>query len=62
MSNFEKLLSVEEISELIGIAPSTIYKMTHKKRIPFIKVGRLVKFNLQQINAWLDKNSFKVEE
>lgn len=58
----KKLLDIKEVSELIGISPSTIYKMTHKKRIPFVKVGRLVKFEPAKIIEWLERNSFSVKE
>lgn len=62
MKKIEKLLDIIEISQLIGISPSTIYKMTHKKRIPFVKVGRLVKFEPSKIMEWLEKNSINVGE
>ena len=40
-----KLLTVKEVSAITGLAPDTIYKMVSQRRIPFVKVGRLVKFD-----------------
>ena len=48
-----KLLSVKEVAELIGVQPSTIYQWTHQRFIPHIKVGKLVRFNADDISRWL---------
>ena len=53
----EKLLGIEELSRLIGVEVSTLYVWTHRKAIPFIKVGRLVKFREGDINGWLNDKS-----
>ena len=52
-----KLLSVKEVSAITGLAPDTIYKMISQRRIPFVKVGRLVKFKQQAIDEWIEKQS-----
>jgi len=52
-----KLLTVKDVSAITGLAPDTIYKMVSQRRIPFIKVGRLVKFKQGAIEAWIEKQS-----
>ena len=52
-----KLLSVKEVSEFTGLAPDTIYKMVSQRRIPFTKVGKLVKFNQAALDAWLKQHT-----
>ena len=53
----ERLLTLQQVSELLGVRPSTIYKWTHRGFIPHTKVGRLLRFRESTINKWLDKRS-----
>ncbi len=53
----EKLLSIEELSEKLGIPITTIYSWTSKKKIPYIKLGRLVRFKESEIQEWISKKS-----
>ena len=52
-----KLLTVKEVSAYTGLAPDTIYKMVSQRRIPFTKVGRLVKFEQSALDAWLKQHT-----
>ncbi|MBN1353806.1 MAG: helix-turn-helix domain-containing protein [Candidatus Omnitrophica bacterium] len=58
-SSNQKLLNIEELSVFLGIKKSTLYTWIHEKRIEYIKVGRLVKFDKHKINAWLEKHTHK---
>ena len=60
MNTIEKLLNIDEVSELIGLSQSAIYKMVNTKRIPYVKVGRLVKFEPSKIKLWIEKNSVDI--
>ena len=51
----EKLLSVEEIAEYLGVQPSTIYQWTHQGFIPHIKLGRFVRFREKDVVKWLER-------
>lgn len=51
----ERLLTIEQISELLQIKKSTIYSLVNQKRIPFIKLsGKLLRFKSSEIEKWLD--------
>ena len=50
-----KLLNVTEVAQLIGVRPSTIYQWTHLKFIPYVKVGRLVRFKPDAVMKWVDE-------
>jgi excisionase family DNA binding protein len=52
-----KLLNVKEVSGYTGLAPDTIYTMVSQRRIPYVKVGRLVKFDLLMLDTWLKNNT-----
>lgn len=50
---FEKWSSLEETAAYIGIAEDTIRNWIKKADIPPYKVGRIWKFNLTEVYAWI---------
>jgi excisionase family DNA binding protein len=50
-----KLLSPQELSVALNISIETVYAWTSQKRIPYIKMGRLVRFNADEVNKWLER-------
>ena len=50
------LISANEIAERLGIQCQTVYLWVRQKRIPFYRVGRLVKFDEAEVLA-----SFKAD-
>ena len=57
-----RLLGTTEISEYLGIKMNTIYAWVNQRRIPYIKVGRLVKFDIRKIEEWVSENTVEVRE
>lgn len=55
----KKYLSPKELAQLIGVSKLTIYGWTSRQEIPFYRIGRLVRFNAEAIDNWLNKK--KVE-
>jgi len=49
------LLSIEETADFLGISKNTLYEWIVQKRIPHLKVGRLVKFRREELDEWLKK-------
>jgi len=58
----KRLIDITEASEYLGIKKSTLYSWRYQKSIPYIKVGRLLKFDLQDLDNWIQKNKVKAEE
>jgi len=48
------LISINQLSEKLSIKVKTIYDWTHKGEIPYIKVGRLLRFDSAEIDKWLN--------
>ena len=44
-----------QIAEILGVSVRTIYDWVYKRKIPFIKVGRLVRFDPDEISEWMKK-------
>ena len=57
--NGKRLLSVEETAQYLGISDRTIYNMIGRRKrnkfpIPVKRFGRLVKFDIKDIDAYID--------
>lgn len=49
----DRWLSVDEIALYLGIKRDTVYRWISKRRMPAHKIGRLWKFNRQEVDAWV---------
>ena len=49
----KRFLRIEELSKYMGTPVATLYTWTHQKKIPHLKMGRSVRFDLREIEAWL---------
>lgn len=50
----EGLLSIEELSNYLSIKSKTLYAKVESGQIPHYKIGRLVRFKVSEIEAWLE--------
>ena len=53
----KRFLSIEETAEYTGLSVNTLYKMVSHRRIPFVKMGRLTKFDVELLDAWIKQNT-----
>lgn len=56
-SILNRLMSVKEVAVYTGLSPDTVYTMVSQRRIPFVKVGRLTKFDLGLLDAWIKQHT-----
>lgn len=52
-----RFLSVQEAAQYTGLSPHTLYAMVSQRRIPFVKLGRLVKFDARMLEEWIRQNT-----
>lgn len=52
----DKLLDMNQASELLGIKKSTLYQLTMKKLIGHKKLGKLTRFSMQDIQEYINRN------
>jgi excisionase family DNA binding protein len=56
----EKLLSKKDVLEMLGIKESTLYIWVHRKKIPFIKLGRrTLRFRESDILEWIAEKAVR---
>lgn len=53
----KQLLNTNEASEFLGISKNTLYEWVIQKKIPYIKVGRLLKFRKEDLEEWLKRRT-----
>lgn len=51
-SAMPQFLLVEEVAAMLRVHPREIYKMVSRRRIPFLKIGRRLRFDAAEITAW----------
>jgi len=50
----EPWVSVDEVAKHLGIAKDTVYRWIDSKALPGHRVGRLWKFKLSKVDAWIE--------
>jgi len=56
----EKLLTVQEICELLKVPRTYIYWLTHQKKIPYIKMQGHLRFKRSAIDDWLQEQEVRI--
>ncbi|MDZ7793593.1 MAG: helix-turn-helix domain-containing protein [Spirochaetia bacterium] len=53
----EALLTYKEIASYLRISPVTLRRYVSEGRIPYLKIGRSVRFRKEHVDTWLEKNN-----
>ena len=53
----KEVMDAGEVAEYLGIAQSTVYKWVELRKIPFTKIGNLLRFPRWLIDQWLTKRA-----
>jgi excisionase family DNA binding protein len=65
-ANKKKLLTVNELAQMLNLAPITIYKLIERRELPVLKVGRVYRFDPDEVFSFarvnLDKDSLREVE
>lgn len=62
MSEQEAWASVDDVAKHLGIVKDTVYRWIESKGMPAHKVGRLWKFKLSQVDAWIEAGEREVKK
>ncbi len=53
MTDVPRLMTAQEVAELLRAPRSTVYELARTRRIPFLKVGRRTLFAQQTLLEWV---------
>lgn len=56
-----RLLDIQQVATYTGLSVHTLYTMVSQRRIPFVKLGRLTKFDREEIDKWITAHAVKVK-
>lgn len=59
MSTTKQLLTVSETAAYLGISKLTVYDWISQRKIEYVKIGRLVKFDQRILDKWIDQHTVK---
>ncbi|QPD03915.1 MAG: hypothetical protein Nkreftii_001689 [Candidatus Nitrospira kreftii] len=55
----KNLLTIDEAAKYLGISKLTLYGWVSARKLSYVKIGRLVKFKQDQLDAWIDQQTVK---
>jgi len=54
------LIDIHSVAEALGVTPRHIQRLVSERRIPFLKIGRFVRFDPADLNVWLGQQRVDV--
>jgi excisionase family DNA binding protein len=57
-----RLITAKEASQYLSLSTDTIYRMAALKKIPYLKIGDRVLFDVRALDHWIDKHIIKEKE
>ncbi|MGI8663821.1 MAG: helix-turn-helix domain-containing protein [Acidimicrobiales bacterium] len=57
---FARLLDINGVANLLGTSVRHVRRLVAERRIPFVRVGHLIRFDPDEIAAWLDMHRSEV--
>jgi excisionase family DNA binding protein len=53
--NNTPLLDIDETARLLNTTPRFVRRLVQERRVPYLKVGRFIRFDPHEIDTWLDQ-------
>jgi len=54
-----RYLKIGDLAEYLGLTKGTLYVWVCQRRIPYLKIGKLLKFDIIEIEQWLKDKRIK---
>jgi len=61
-TGFEPLLNANQLAKLIGINRVTLLRMARSGQLPGVRIGKLWRFRVSELNSWLTTEFEKRKE
>ena len=58
----QPLLTVAEMAQYLHVPESTIRYWIFHRKLPYLKIGRAIRFNIEVVEAWLDAKALESKE
>jgi excisionase family DNA binding protein len=57
-----EMVSVKTLSQMLDMKERTVREWIAKRIVPYHKIGKLVRFNLKEIQEWLQRHRVEAHE
>jgi excisionase family DNA binding protein len=54
-STLPQLLTIDQLAERLGTSVRHVRRLVAERRVPYLKVGRLIRFDPSEVTEWLDE-------
>jgi excisionase family DNA binding protein len=52
---FPELIDIETVAKLLGVGERYVRRMVAERRVPTVKIGHYVRFDLEDIRNWVEE-------
>jgi excisionase family DNA binding protein len=56
-----RLLNVREAAKFLGTTPGSLYSMVWRREVPFVKIGRSLRFDVRDLDALIEASKVTPE-
>ena len=57
-----RLITAKEASQYLSLSTETIYRMASLKKLPYLKIGDRVLFDVKALDHWIEKHMIKEKD
>ena len=57
-----KMLKINDVMTKLGVSEPTLRLWIQKKSIPFVRVGKLIRFESSDLNRWIESRKVNVAQ
>ena len=57
-----RLITAKEASQYLSLSTDTIYRMASLKKLPYLKIGDRVLFDVKALDHWIERQMIKEKE
>jgi len=57
-----RLITAKEASQYLGLSTETVYRMASLKKLPYLKIGDRVLFDVKALDHWIERHMIREKE
>jgi len=57
-----RLITAKEASQYLSLSTDTVYRMASVKKLPYLKIGDRVLFDVKALDQWIEKHMVREKE
>jgi len=55
-TSLPRLVDTGTLAEMLGVGERLVRRLVDQRRIPYVKIGRYVRFDVDEVGQWVDEN------